>query len=66
LSQALDNAILERSVTNLIKEAALIVPTILQLKPGTVINSETLIELFNSKPESEFIDVHESSYRYVQ
>ena len=66
LSRALDNAILERSDTNLSKEAAMITPTIFQLEPGTVINSETLVQLLNSKPEQEFIDVHESSYKYVQ
>ena len=44
----------------------MITPTIFQLEPGTVINSETLVQLLNSTPQQEFIDVHESSFKYVQ
>ena len=65
-SRQLDNVQIHRNDTNLSENQANILPALSQIKPGQLIDNETLCSALNCTPKEEFLNVNESSYTYVQ
>ena len=56
----------ERNSTNLSPEQSSVLPSLHFLKPGTIIDSDTLKEMLHAVPTAEFMDIKEQSYSYIQ
>ena len=57
---------MKRESTNLSPQQASVLPPLNFLKPGSVIGSETLKIILHAIPHSEFCDVNEFAYNYIQ
>ena len=67
LTRQLNDVILHRDDTNLSKDQANILPSLLdKLKPGTLISNQDLYEALNATPAAEYFDISEKNYLYSQ
>ena len=66
LSRQHDNVTVQRTDTNISKDQANLIPSLKEIKPGTVLSNKDLLDLFAVKYGPELQDSSNSDYRYIQ